>query len=1156
MNNIFQNMVIPELGNQDFQQSFTEFCTAIKNNIERLMSVQYTKGEPGNSVYTQNLHIGYTDDKLTVAGASFLHSIFGTEFTPGIDDRQDVCDIITDIAPSLIVDGNTYYVIPSFMDDPGEGIDVNINIDKVTGKAYLSEPFIFIDGRIAGLNKIISSGSDTEIYKRFVDFSIAVYGSAEYDHNDVSQDKSKPETWEWIFTTVAIVPKLYFDDNINEFCWSVNGQQTGITAQGIKGDKGISPNMIIATGIYNTDNTNNSPKILIEKVEYIDDEGNIQWGPIELNNDIYGYYNEGEFIPFKDNDLAIVFYNAPENTNPTYNSAFIGKVFIGSDGPYVYMGFPQDGHTDVFETIRNFNIWSTMMSINTNTVGAPRGYILPANPNQSDASPETSEMTHMIYAEKGNQDSEGYAKLHMAPVRNNGDPANNPTRMSQVNNPSHHTGDMQLDYNVDIQGTMGVQGDATVKGDLKVQGKINAGSFTVLGKPFDTIINNTKLACVSRFKNINYSVKRTYNKSAKAFSYILLTTGILELNIGELSAYGDNNSPITQPHVALSGYGPNWQSDGIYSDASTIDHEQTSIFETIGCKQKSKLYNVLRYEIPFSMNKSVSSYELYEDTTSRNNIFGFNQIPTANNAKWSDVARAIQDNDIYNKRGVNSRYGSINTGVADSNNKVFENIALRYVINGFNKKLVDPLNPIIPVTYGCKILKSKDTGGILFRIIDGTPNGTNPCYNIELSSNVISQLQNLRYKTPNTSAQTPLSLRTDHGCLQGVIMAMDPSNQISPTTNQGNNTYSINGKLQYSPIDCNIEYHFDLYTRIFELDDTNWALRNGNYEVSKFTYNIQFDVTPVGYLCVEYNNNKYYTPIWNDINVKDFNGSSIRMNMKELNPNVSFNDTFTDNDSILNSLISQKYTNTIDCPSYEESSVINGPTGVIFSEEKIESQYIISPFEKLDNGSVIPCNTGRPLTANYFDITNTMRMVENNIKICPNNIASGSWKYNNVNENNISWESAEDIPLVIIPSSGYIGIQDVEYGIYKMGCGNFKRTEEQAGKNVSLQGLLMYPYTPCIITMNPANTTNPTNRKIDGNNDIGNGGQGGHHYISTGRIMGVSDGNIFGIATASNSGSSTIPGGWDDIIPGGGETPGPDEPGGGSVVPTPVPEDI
>ena len=81
MNNIFTEMRIPQLGDANFQTDFTAFCSALKQNIERLISVHYTKGEPGNSVYTTQVNVGYSPGgRLTSISAGMLNTIFRTRY--------------------------------------------------------------------------------------------------------------------------------------------------------------------------------------------------------------------------------------------------------------------------------------------------------------------------------------------------------------------------------------------------------------------------------------------------------------------------------------------------------------------------------------------------------------------------------------------------------------------------------------------------------------------------------------------------------------------------------------------------------------------------------------------------------------------------------------------------------------------------------------------------------------------------------------------------------------------------------------------------------------------------------------------------------------------------------------------------------------------
>lgn len=1141
MNNIFTEMIIPQLGDATFQTDFTAFCNAMKQNIERLISVQYTKGEPGNSVYTTLVHAGYSESNdLTNISACILNTIFNTDVFTTDSSPLDVNNILEGtganimvdhdyftsggIAPSIVVDGVEYKVAPAFMNN-FEGIDISINVDDVTGVAYLASPYIFIDNRIAGLNNMVRYHSkDIEIYKTFHDFSVAIYGEGRYDNDPtLGQDPNNPATWTWEFEAVQIVPKLYFDDNINEFCWDVNGQQTGITAQGIKGDDGASPNVIIAIG----SRPEASSTIYIDKIEIINESGEIEWATRNTDGTWItngGVELESSKLP-KDNDLVLAFYS-PTHTSEgdLYENAFLGKVYIDGTGrAYTYVGFDEDGRCDIFESIRLHDHWRLMMTINSYTIGAPRGYILPADPGQAAASPVTvSDKAHITYSEKGTSDSTGYAKLHSAPV------ASANTHMSQTDNPTtDHIGDWTMDYNVGIQGGLGVQGqtnlhgettihdntfmqgNASVQGNLEVQGMITSRSFTVTGMPFETTIESPKLACMSRFKEVAYSLRRSIDLTAKKFNYEIVMSGILELNIGVLSAFNANDC-IFAPHQAISGYGPNWDSTGSYSGASTLDGNQTRAFGNTGCKQKSKLYNVVKYEIPFDLTKAVTSNALYSSVETRPNIFGYANV--SNSVQWKNAPQT---------RGCfkNSRDG----------------ISLRFVSTGFNIRTFSSTGFI---TKGCDIKKTIDTDGVL-------------------ASNINSTCTSLISDTTVTAAATKENITTinsDKGIIHCITDQADSQRNTSSNTE---NNYAIHGVINYAPYSLNIEYYFDLFTRIFETDYSSWKTYSNDadtYFCNNMDFNIFLNIVPVGFVCCKYGTpqREYHAPIWNAINVNNEGSKSIRSNIFALDNNMdilttvfdsssSFNpSTFIINGHTLfdisqsnsgetlyttdNALISNKFSKAY---SQETAGgVINGPQTVIMNGENVFSQYLLGVFDCPNTSTGtdrINCISFDLLGANYFDITPSLRMVENNIKICPNNLNMGTWESNS-NGRAIAFKLAEPIPLSIIPYEGYIGSYQVSggnEGKVKIGCCNFKSSSNANGEAVVFNGLLVYPFTPCII-MNPSNDQSIN----DSQNDAYTGGS---HKISHGRMMGVTDGSISGMITMLNSSNtSNVPSDWSD----------------------------
>ena len=135
----------------------------------------------------------------------------------------------------------------------------------------------------------------------------------------------------------------------------------------------------------------------------------------------------------------------------------------------------------------------------------------------------------------------------------------------------------------------------------------------------------------------------------------------------------------------------------------------------------------------------------------------------------------------------------------------------------------------------------------------------------------------------------------------------------------------------------------------------------------------------------------------------------------------------------------------------------------------------------------------------------------------------GTWESNS-NGNVIAFKLAEPIPLSIIPYEGYIGSYQVSggnEGRVKIGCCNFKSSSNANGEAVVFNGLLVYPFTPCII-MNPSNAQSIN----DSQNDAYTGGS---HKISHGRMMGVTDGSISGMITMLNSSNtSNVPSDWSD----------------------------
>lgn len=579
--NFLQGIPIPQFGG-GFAQQFTDFCNAVKNNFERLISIQYTKGNDGNSVEAKELIIDNNleaTDKLSVLGYGLVSTIFGDGAFKGDNDgpEDDYHDGLNDpwqgmltkeqilfklegdpmdptikpIAPVFTFTNpdnpGGHHSIPQILNDNNEGFKVNVVVDEHNGKAYLAVPYVFIDGRIEDLNRYIKNHANAEdIYKNFYDFSTVIYGTAEYNGKD------DVENWKWTLWRNDLVPKLYFDDDVNEFCWQVNGQQTGVTAQGIKGDDGYTPQSLMALGSRTGD------VITIQQLQVINEQGvvsyvernNIQEPVVDNTNNVdvislvwqENPSNSNKNIVIRNIDFVLVFYEAANHTdedmgNPPSNFAFLGRPIIRDDGT-VIISCDHNESDNIFDAIDKQVLRDYLNNIyNWNNGGTHyadlRGLYIPACQPVNDVT--IRDKAHMTYSGRdldtpNGQNPDAWTKLRTSPV------LMDKTHSSQTSEPwmesGSHVGDWRVDYNfnvtgrLDVGGPVSVQGDINTQGNLRVQGNtIIQGGLTVGGNTYIqgniTVqgqltaqggtfrpIKDTHMAAISRFKDVRCEISR------------------------------------------------------------------------------------------------------------------------------------------------------------------------------------------------------------------------------------------------------------------------------------------------------------------------------------------------------------------------------------------------------------------------------------------------------------------------------------------------------------------------------------------------------------------------------------------------------------------------------------------------------------------------
>jgi hypothetical protein len=176
---------------------------------------------------------------LTQEGVKIFNTIFETTETNPFKEDMTYDNfkkvLIDDL--NLYSNSNTYNNISLFTNLYGPDKDPKILLfykiqseDGITkdplGSAQL---YYYFDPRINELSKLITINNDDEDAKNyrqyFRDYTCIL--STKYG-NDGNYTYVKQSGW----------PTLYFDNNTKQFCWSINGQKTGVNAQGVNGKDG------------------------------------------------------------------------------------------------------------------------------------------------------------------------------------------------------------------------------------------------------------------------------------------------------------------------------------------------------------------------------------------------------------------------------------------------------------------------------------------------------------------------------------------------------------------------------------------------------------------------------------------------------------------------------------------------------------------------------------------------------------------------------------------------------------------------------------------------------------------------------------------------------------------------------------------------------
>lgn len=409
--NFLHTIVAPNLTDSNFGQSIQTQFNNINTNFQRLVSAAYLSGQDGDDVVVNDVPI-YTE-KITAIDrdtniVKFYDTIDVINDFLNVDDvnyefvvANDVEDkyaflygilqqaVFTDFGLQLvetifsehtfeltyhrvasIVDGvevvhaNLGYVLmnedleqmfPSYSDTNKYPIWLafvynpfvrmfaihDIDTDTITN-ICATQLYYFYDARIGSIQLLDDkdTANDFTDYTSFITISSERNADGEYEINGTyTMSKSQD------------LPTLYYDNDAQEFCWKINGIETNITAQGVKGDKGEPAGCWFCRGNATTVDNDGVTMINVKLISYYttDETGNLILRSV---NDENCEIKNGDFV-------CVDVYNSDVTNNTTYFDTIFGNVEVGTQ-------VTGDSALLVYRVTRPYNT-SIMSMINDST---------------------------------------------------------------------------------------------------------------------------------------------------------------------------------------------------------------------------------------------------------------------------------------------------------------------------------------------------------------------------------------------------------------------------------------------------------------------------------------------------------------------------------------------------------------------------------------------------------------------------------------------------------------------------------------------------------------------------------------------------------------------------------------------------------------------
>ena len=392
--------VIPSLNDVTYGETIARNFEIINDNFKRLSSIDFIKGAPGTSVFIEEIDLLEEvswRDALKASIIAMEEKLGGTNEIDNENTRFSILD-----------------------KNPGKLYMIYEQTPELNDKKYISSlPYVFLDGRFANKNLTEKADQYAEEYSKMVDYSCVL--------NFSTNSEGDGE-----FVVLQNFPTLYYDRDLG-FCWNVNGQETGISAQGPKGIDGNDGELFIVKA----DENDNFKVVSVMDV--------LSGGWVDVKNHIN--------INKRESAAAIVVpINPIQNGNLKEYPYWITSVVRNNDGNYYATNCVDDSRIAVIiDDVAFDNILSNISS----TGAGVKGLFLPMKSGY-----------HMVYTEDNN--------TYIKPVLDK----NSPISSGKVN-------DAKLIFNYDnIEINSSIKAHQILSGDFANKDRIVVGENEKVGSLF------------------------------------------------------------------------------------------------------------------------------------------------------------------------------------------------------------------------------------------------------------------------------------------------------------------------------------------------------------------------------------------------------------------------------------------------------------------------------------------------------------------------------------------------------------------------------------------------------------------------------------------------------------------------------------------------